>query len=146
FFRVAKQEAIFTGHPPLLVYASSIAMVMVANYLMKKKMTVALIEPCFDNLHDILKHMQIPMTPLREEWLREPKTLYKNLKDHVKADAIFIVDPNNPTGRTLFKHGRRAYEELIRFALDHNKLLIFDYCFASFIDHAIGITVPPVYK
>ncbi|MFT7557400.1 MAG: excisionase family DNA binding protein [Planctomycetota bacterium] len=146
FFRVAKQEEIFEGSRPLLVYASSIAMVMVANYLMKKNMTVALIEPCFDNIHDILAHMNIPMQPLREEWLQDPKNLYENLKQHITSDAIFIVDPNNPTGSTLFSHGDKAYKELIRFALDHNKLLLFDFCFAPFVDTAVDVEVPSVYK
>lgn len=146
FFRVLKQEDALKGHKPLLVYASSIAMVMVANYLMKKKMSVALIEPCFDNLHDILMHMQVPLSVLREEWLSNPKTLYRNLKENITADAIFIVDPNNPTGHTLFKHHEDSYSELIRYCLENNKLLIIDYCFAPFVDYAPGIDVPPIYK
>lgn len=146
FFRVLKQEDALEGHKPLLVYASSIAMVMVANYLMKKKMSVALMEPCFDNLHDILKHMQIPLSVLREEWLSNPKTLYNNLKENITADAIFIVDPNNPTGHTLFTHHEKSYKELIRYCLENNKLLIIDYCFAPFVDYAPEINVPPIYK
>jgi len=145
-FRVAKQEDILNDPKPLLVYASSIAMVMVANYLMKEKMSVSLIEPCFDNLHDILQHMNIPMSPLKEEWLWEPDTLYDNLKENITTDAIFLVDPNNPTGFTLLKNGDKAYKELVRYAVDHNKLLIVDYCFAPFADHASDEPVPSVYK
>ena len=145
FFRVQKQEyAIKT--PTMLVYASSIAIVMAANYLMKKKMSVSLLEPCFDNLHDIFKHMQIEMSVLREEWLHDPSTLYENLEKHVKSDAIFIIDPNNPTGFTLFSYGDKAYSELIRFANDKNKLLLIDYCFAPFIDYALHISVIPIYE
>src|SRR3990167_11059140 len=44
FFRVQKQEYALKT-PTMLVYASSIAMVMIANYLMKKKMSVSLLEP-----------------------------------------------------------------------------------------------------
>jgi aspartate/methionine/tyrosine aminotransferase len=146
FLRVAKQEDALEDNPPLLVYASSIAMVITANYLMKENMSVSLITPCFDNLHDIMKHMKINMEPLLEEWLTDPDSLYDNLKKNIKTDALFIVDPNNPTGHTLFSHGDKAYKELIRYAQDHDKLLIFDYCFAAFVDHAIDVEVPPVYK
>ncbi len=132
FFRVQKQDAALKT-PTLLVYAASIGMVITANYLMKKKLSIALYEPCFDNLRDIMRHMQLKMEPLREEWFHDPETLYENLKKNVRADAVFIVDPNNPTGFTLFSFGKRAYEELVRFAKDHNKLLIFDFCFASFM-------------
>jgi aspartate/methionine/tyrosine aminotransferase len=146
FFRVANQEEVMDGYPPMLVYASSIAMVIVANYFMKNKMSVALIEPCFDNLHDIMKHMQIPMQPLKEEWLNDPDKIYDNLKANITSDVIFIVDPNNPTGHTMFKHGDKAYLELIRYALDHDKLLVFDYCFAPFVDNSGEVPVPRVYK
>jgi len=135
FFRVQKQEGALHPDNALLVYASSIAMVITANYLMKKKMSVALLEPCFDNIHDILSHMSVPMEPLKEGWLHDTSTIYETLCNNVQADALFIVDPNNPTGFTLFAktHGEEAYKELIRFAKDKNKLLIFDYCFAPFI-------------
>lgn len=133
FFRVSNQSFALKSNTSMLVYAASIAMVITANYLMKKRMSVSLIEPCFDNLHDILKHMQIATSPLKEEWLNDPTTIYENLKRHATGDAIFIVDPNNPTGFTLFKHGKKAYRELIRYAVDYKKLLIFDFCFASFM-------------
>ncbi len=145
FFRVQKQEYALKT-PTLLVYASSIAMVMVANYLMKKKMSVSLLQPCFDNIHDILKHMRIEMNVLKEEWLHDPATLYENLEKHIKTDALFIIDPNNPTGFTLFSYGDKAYRELIRFAKDKNKLLLIDYCFAPFVDYALHIKVIPIYE
>jgi len=140
-------KAFFTFHkqpkaletPSMLVYASSIAMVIASNYFKKKDLSVALISPCFDNLPDIMKHMQIPLEPLLEEWMHNPDELYDNLKNNVKSDVLFIVSPNNPTGWELtggvgtdFKKG---FEELIRYAKDHNKILSFDFCFASAILH-----------
>src|SRR4051812_46230367 len=56
FFEAQRQKAALES-PTMLVYAASIGMVIIANYLMKKKMSVALLEPCFDNIHDILKNM-----------------------------------------------------------------------------------------
>lgn len=135
FFKTQKQHHALKT-PTMLVYAASIAMVITANYLNKKKMSVSLLHPCFDNLHDILKHMEVPMEPLQEEWLHDFDSIYDNLKKHVTADAIFIVDPNNPTGYTLSSTGQTAtkgFEELFRYAKDHNKLLIFDFCFAWFM-------------
>jgi aspartate/methionine/tyrosine aminotransferase len=133
FFRVQKQEWALKNNNCLLVYASSIAMVITANYLMKKNMTVSLMHPCFDNIGDILKHMKVPMSPLEESWLSDPDTIYQKLVENVKTDSLFIVDPNNPTGFTLFNFGKKGWSEVIRFAKDHNKLLLMDFCFASFM-------------
>ncbi len=145
FFRVQGQPRALEPNNALLVYAASIAMVIVANYLLKKKMSVSLIEPCFDNIRDILQHMQIKMEPLKEEWLYDEEKIYENLEKNVKADSIFIVDPNNPTGFTLFTK-KRAYEELIRFAKDKKELLIFDFCFASFMLPDVNLDVFDVYE
>jgi aspartate/methionine/tyrosine aminotransferase len=133
FFRVRKQPSAMTNAAPMLVYAASIAMAITANYLMKKRMNVALLHPCFDNIVDLLKHMEVPLQALQETWFHDPKQIYSNLDQHLKSDAIFIIDPNNPTGFTLTKHGREGWSELIRFAKDKKKLLIFDFCFSSFM-------------
>jgi aspartate/methionine/tyrosine aminotransferase len=151
FFEVQRQkEALKT--PTMLVYAASIAMVITANYLMRKKMSVALIDPCFDNIHDILKNMEVPMDSLQEEWLHDPASIYENLKNNIKADALFIVDPNNPTGFTLTGTAQDAeltkqgFLEVFRYAKDHNKLLIFDFCFASFLLPGAELGIFEIYK
>ncbi|HYC34097.1 MAG TPA: pyridoxal phosphate-dependent aminotransferase [Candidatus Paceibacterota bacterium] len=133
FFRVQKQEWALKNNNCLLVYASSIAMVITANYLMKKNMSVSLMHPCFDNLTDILRNMKVPISPLEESWLSDPEKIYVNLEKNVKTDALFFVDPNNPTGFTLFSYGKKAWSEVIRYAKDYNKLLLMDFCFASFM-------------
>ena len=145
FFRTQLQYAALTT-PTMLVYAASIAMVIAANYLLKKKMSVALMEPCFDNIHDILQHMQVPLQPLKEEWLADSDHIYENLEKNVTADALFIIDPNNPTGFTLFTKNSKAYEELCRFAKDKNKLLLFDFCFASFMLPDVNLDVFDLYE
>ncbi|PIW37003.1 MAG: aspartate/tyrosine/aromatic aminotransferase [Candidatus Kerfeldbacteria bacterium CG15_BIG_FIL_POST_REV_8_21_14_020_45_12] len=151
-------KAFFTFHnqpaalktPSMLVYASSIAMVMAANYFHKNGLTVAQITPCFDNLHDILKYMKVPTEPLMEEWLHDPETLYSNLVEHITADVLFIVSPNNPTGWDLTgrtgSQYKRGFEELIRYAKDHNKILSFDFCFASTIIHDDNVPTFDVYE
>lgn len=138
-------QAFFTFHrqnyalqtPTLLVYAASIAMVIFANYFKKKKLSVSLITPCFDNLHDILKHMQVPLKPLQESWLHHPETIYETLKKKIKTEVVFVVSPNNPTGWELTGKSKKDYaqgfKEVIRFCKDHQKILAFDFCFASFL-------------
>jgi len=117
-----------------LVYAASIGMHITATYLQKKKLRVGLIEPCFDNLHDLMKHMQVPMSPLNEDLFRQPEAVYRHLAEHAAdLDAIFLVDPNNPTGSSVFAPTPEAFVEVVRFCVDHKKLLILDFCFAAFI-------------
>lgn len=117
-----------------LVYAASIAMHITATYLRKVDYKVGLIEPCFDNLHDLMKHMQVPMSPLDESLFYDSSAIYQNLSTSAKElDAICLVDPNNPSGFSLFAHGPEAFKEVVRYCKDHDKLLILDLCFAAFM-------------
>jgi aspartate/methionine/tyrosine aminotransferase len=117
-----------------LVYAASIGMHITATYLQKQKARVGLIEPCFDNLPDLMKHMRVPLSPLAERLFAQPENVYANLTASTQnLDAIFLVDPNNPTGFSLFSQGPDAFKEVVRFCVDHNKLLILDLCFAAFM-------------
>jgi|SRR5471030_144552 len=135
FFNFHGQHHALKRHDDIyLVYAASIAMHITATYLRKRDMSVGLIEPCFDNLHDLLKHMEVPMTALDESLFFSPTDVYANLKKAAaNVDAIFLVDPNNPTGTSLFAEGPETFVEVARYCRDHNKLLILDFCFASFI-------------
>jgi aspartate/methionine/tyrosine aminotransferase len=117
-----------------LVYAASIGMHITATYMLKHRMKVGLIEPCFDNLHDLMKHMQVPMFPLAERLLADPATVYSSLEQHAMGlDAIVLVDPNNPTGFSVLASDASSFREIVRFCVDHDKLLVIDLCFASFI-------------
>ncbi len=117
-----------------LVYAASIAMHITATYLRKQRMNVGLIEPCFDNLHDLMKHMEVPMSPLDESLFRDSSAIYDRLVEQAsELDAIVLVDPNNPTGFSLFAEGPAPFMEVVRFCKDHDKLLILDLCFAAFM-------------
>ncbi|MGH3976078.1 MAG: pyridoxal phosphate-dependent aminotransferase, partial [Pseudonocardiaceae bacterium] len=131
FFRLHQQPTAAALGKTLLSYSASVSTMVAAMFCAQRDMTVALVEPCFDNLVDLLKHMQTPLVPLPEHYLGDPETIYDNLKE-VTADALYLIDPNNPTGFSLLKDGRRGFEEVIRFCKDHNKLLLLDLCFASF--------------
>ncbi|NJO63506.1 MAG: aminotransferase class I/II-fold pyridoxal phosphate-dependent enzyme [Richelia sp. RM2_1_2] len=131
----------------MLHYSASIAIIHIANYLLKKRLSVTLIEPCFDSLFGVLKNMNIPINPLAEELLYDSDTIYKNLKMCIKTDAIFLVDPNNPTGfTTLGIQNHQIFQEIIRFCKDYNKLLIIDYCFANFLMYDSEIELYDTYE
>ncbi|MEM6752238.1 MAG: pyridoxal phosphate-dependent aminotransferase [Cyanobacteria bacterium P01_C01_bin.38] len=131
----------------MLHYAASIAIMHIANYLFKKRLSVTLIEPCFDSLFGVLKNLNIPTNPLEEELLYDGDTIYKNLENCIKTDAIFLVDPNNPTGfTTLGTQKKKIFQEIIRFCKDYNKLLIIDYCFANFLMYDLEIELYDSYQ
>ncbi|MEU6065742.1 MULTISPECIES: aminotransferase class I/II-fold pyridoxal phosphate-dependent enzyme [Streptomyces] len=132
FFRLHGQRAALERKKTMLSYAASISTMVAGMYLRQQRMSVTLVEPCFDNLYDVLDNMGVPLYPIDEAALHDPDRIYAELKRRVRTDALFLVDPNNPTGFTLLQYGRRGFEEVVRFCKDHNKLLIFDFCFASF--------------
>ncbi|WP_245614078.1 aminotransferase class I/II-fold pyridoxal phosphate-dependent enzyme [Actinokineospora inagensis] len=132
FFRLHGQPTAPPLRRTLLSYAASISTLVAAMYLKRRRMSVSLVEPCFDNLHDVLSNVGVPLYPFAESLLDDPATLYDNLAATVRTDALFLVDPNNPTGATLLRHGRRGFEEVVRFCRDHDKLLLVDFCFAAF--------------
>lgn len=132
FFRLHRQPTALEKNKTLLSYAASISTMVVAMYLKRQRMAVTLVEPCFDNLHDVLSNMGVPLYPVDESALHDVDRIYTELKRRVRTDALFLVDPNNPTGFSLMSHGRRGLEEVVRFCKDHDKLLVIDFCFASF--------------
>jgi len=135
FFELRRQpRALLT--PTMLVYAASIAALIVANLVRQRGWSVSLIHPCFDNLHQILRSSGVVTVPLAETSLHNADTLYERLVSTVQTTCLFIVDPNNPTGHTVMpgrRSGRNAFSELLRYAVDYRKVLIFDFCFAPFL-------------
>lgn len=132
FFRLHGQPTALAKNKTMLSYAASISTIVAAMYLRQHRMAVTLIEPCFDNLHDVLANMGVPLHPVSESVFAEVDEIYDNLRRTVRTDALFLVDPNNPTGFSLLKHGRKGFAEVVRFCRDHQKLLLIDFCFASF--------------
>ena len=132
FFRLHGQPTALEKNRALLSYAASISTVIVGMYLRQRRLSVTLIEPCFDNLHDVLDNAGVPIVSIDERCFEDPSTIYENLEQHVRTDALFLVDPNNPTGFSLLQHGRDGFEEVVRFCRDHNKILLLDFCFAAF--------------
>lgn len=134
FFELQGQPAALKHRErALLVYAASIAMFICATFCMQRRLSISLLEPCFDNLHDLLKNLEVPRIPLPEELFYDVDKIRENLENTATGDVICLVDPNNPTGFTLLQHGRRGFEELAKFCKDHNKILMLDLSFVSFV-------------
>lgn len=129
FFSSQGQEGVTELDRTFLTYASSVSMQIISTYLSLSNKSVALIEPCFDNLADILKSNRIAIQSMNEALLEG--IVYENLAKHITGDVIFTVDPNNPTGFSMFP-GNERFAELVKYCVDFEKLLILDLCFAPF--------------
>ena len=139
FLRVMGQNtALSSSENVLLTYAASISMAIVSALLKNKNVSTSLLHPCFDNLYDLLKYTQVEIYPLEEYWLYDCSKIYENLERNIKSDSIFLVEPNNPTGFSLSMHGDKGWHELIRYAKNYNKILIFDFCFSAFMQGKKG--------
>jgi len=99
---------------------------IVAAWLAVKKYKTALIEPTFDNLYLILKRRGVALYALPEKALHE-----REFSEHIShVDAVFIVNPNNPTGKMI---SRELFFEIITWCKAHNKLLVIDNSFRFFV-------------
>lgn len=145
FFRLHGQHTALGLGRTMLSYSASISTMVAAMYLKRHRMSVTLIEPCFDNLHDVLVNMGVPLYPIDESAFAEVGEIYDNLRDAVRTEALYLVDPNNPTGASLLRHGRRGFAEVLRFCRDHNKVLVLDFCFAAFTLFGAGANRFDVY-
>ncbi|MEU5428885.1 pyridoxal phosphate-dependent aminotransferase [Streptomyces olivoreticuli] len=131
FFRLHGQNSV-RAESTMLSYAASISTLVAGMYLKSHDITVSLVEPCFDNLPDVLHNVGVQPVPVPEDALHDVDRIYERLAASVTTDALFLVDPNNPTGFSLLSHGRKGFEEVVRYCVDHDKLFIVDLCFAAF--------------
>lgn len=131
FFLLHGQDTARELGRTMLSYSASVSTMVAGLHLKQQGMSVALVEPCFDNLVDLLKHMQVPLQAFPESALSDPSRIAERLAG-VDTDALYLVDPNNPTGFSLLKDGMAGFEAVAQFCADTGKTLIFDFCFASF--------------
>jgi aspartate/methionine/tyrosine aminotransferase len=114
----------------LMCFTASMAFEIVGNYLRLKQSSLALIEPCFDNLADIFRRHHIPMRPFPDACLEAPAERFERALRTIDSDAICVVTPNNPTGMILAEDNLRC---LVNFCKERRKLLILDNCFRAYI-------------
>ncbi|MEU6548498.1 pyridoxal phosphate-dependent aminotransferase [Streptomyces sp. NPDC046859] len=117
----------FTG---LMSYSASMAVEIVANLLRLRGLSAALIEPCFDNIADILQRHRIPLQPIPETALTDGPAALERLLGTLTADVIFLVSPNNPTGTVV---GKEAFTRIVDYCRTENKLLVLDGCFRVYL-------------
>lgn len=101
---------------------------IVGALLAMRRMRVALVEPTFDNLALLLKRRGVDVVPLNETLLHtaaEAGCLDELLKV-MRFDALFLVKPNNPTGRVI---GKSAFKEIISFCVENAIVLVIDNSF-----------------
>ncbi len=127
FFALTQQISVQDGSLALLSYSASVATEILANYLRRQNLSVALIHPTFDNIASILIREGIPVEPLDQDRLTSD-TLDEYLET-IKSDAIFLVCPNNPTG---WVPSRAQFDQIVEHCKRHSKFLIFDFCFRLF--------------
>src|SRR4051812_10211054 len=66
FFALSKQTLRADCFDFFLCFTASTALEVIANYLRIRRLSVALIEPCFDNLYDILARHDVPLSVFPE--------------------------------------------------------------------------------
>jgi aspartate/methionine/tyrosine aminotransferase len=130
FLRLARQTWDEDALGYLMCFTASMAFEIVANYLRLNRLSLALIEPCFDNLPDIFHRHRVPARPLPDALLEAPGDTFERALHTIDADAICLVTPNNPTGLTLAEGN---LHRLLTFCKERRKLLILDNCFSTYL-------------
>jgi aspartate/methionine/tyrosine aminotransferase len=130
FSRLAKQTYDENAYGYLMCFTASMAFEIVANYLRLNQLSLALIEPCFDNLADIFRRHEIPLCPVSDGFLEAPGETFERALQSIHSDAICLVTPNNPTGKAL---GEGNLRRLVHFCREQGKLLILDNCFRAYL-------------
>lgn len=114
-----------------IVPTASNAIDIIAAVARAHRWRVALVEPTFDNLALILRRRGVGLCPIPERQLVrsiEQGTLGQ-LVSEMDCDALFVVQPNNPTGHTLTQ---TDFEELAAGASRSGKHLLLDQSFRFF--------------
>jgi hypothetical protein len=102
---------------------------IVAAFLAARNLSVALVEPTFDNLALLLRRRKVPVFPVPEN------AIYADLGNEIRLidfpnpsaiGALFLVNPNNPTGREL---SNNQLAQLVDLCVDRDWVLILDNSF-----------------
>jgi aspartate/methionine/tyrosine aminotransferase len=116
------------GLPFKICPTASNSIDIVGALLASQGATAKLIEPTFDNLAQLLRRRLVSLEPLSEEALSQAATEGRipNLLDASPCGALILVQPNNPTGRSLDATGFRAVAE---YCASHGTILVVDNTF-----------------
>jgi aspartate/methionine/tyrosine aminotransferase len=125
FLELARQSAPRPEDGTTFYFTASQAIEVIANLFRITGRSAALIDPCFDNLGDILRRHGIYMEPVPESVLSDPSTACEAL-DRLTTDAVFLVSPNNPTGFTLSED---VVDAIANHCANTGRLVVVDSCF-----------------
>jgi aspartate/methionine/tyrosine aminotransferase len=126
-FGLANQVSMIGSDNYRVCTSASQSIDLACSWLSRNGMRIALLEPTFDNLALIVRRWNIPITPIPEaDLLRRP---FGELVDPGLIDAVFLVNPNNPTGSIL---SIDKAKEVISWCVAHQKVMVWDFCFRYF--------------
>ena len=100
---------------------------LVAAWAKFAGLKVALLEPTFDNLYLLMTRRGVEVVPLPEKELSEQGCAALSA---TRADAIFLVNPNNPTGKNL---SREEFRAVVQWCAENKKVLLLDNTFRFFV-------------
>ncbi|MBF6332426.1 pyridoxal phosphate-dependent aminotransferase [Nocardia transvalensis] len=117
----------------LLSYSASCAITMVASHCVRTGKRVALIEPALDNIPSILRRENVELVPLPER-----DCTIERLPDAIarlEPAVVWLVSPNNPTGRTL---SEQEFRTVVQCCADSHCTLVLDSSFRFFVPALTG--------
>lgn len=100
---------------------------LVGAWLAAKNLQVALLEPTFDNLYLLLKRRGVAVSPIAESHLHRNYDWNLAL---AAVDALFLVNPNNPSGGVL---SEEVFCEIVNACVAGNKTILLDNTFRFFV-------------
>ncbi|QBZ87502.1 aminotransferase class I/II-fold pyridoxal phosphate-dependent enzyme [Pseudomonas viciae] len=98
---------------------------IVGAWARSKNYKVGLVEPTFDNLAQLLRRREVALEAIPEKVVVDPALLEDLVRDR-RLDALFLVNPNNPTGVAL---DAIAMSNVIDLCHRHDVILILDTSF-----------------
>ncbi len=134
FLRLAQTQALVDYRHFKICPTASNSIDTVATFLAANSMKTALIEPTFDNLYLILKRRGVELLSLPEETLHGDNEDHEALEELydllASVDAVFLVNPNNPSGRSL---SEKQFRAIARYCAAEKKTLVLDNTFRFFL-------------
>lgn len=97
YAKLINSEALYVNNNFSVCPTASNSIDIVAAWLHKENKRTALIEPAFDNLYLLLKRRNVDVVSFNEKKLKDREALLETISTG-KIDALFLVNPNNPTG------------------------------------------------
>lgn len=128
FLSLGRQSVLHDSYTYLMCTSASLALEVLANHLRMSGKSLALIEPCFDNLADIFRRHRIPLSVVPDECLRDPHL--GDFLAELDTDAVCLVTPNNPTGTVL---SPEALASAASYCAGADRLLILDCSFRAYV-------------